>query len=229
MDFSALLDDSLAALAGLPRSEIALPEAYAQAARPEKQGTLRLSNRFFRIGDFGELRAVLIAAPKIHIINLFLFPAPHRDVPLYAMNFVVLGPKPLAAVIDAVCLAEGMPAAGPLATRWGAARARYGHLPQAEDMPDWYRACRSGHDFFVRPKDGQALAELADAHRHLWREFLLALPAAGLLNSGLTVQHAACITDYKHHHRANSPGVPLLQRSFGREWTEHYLARILFE
>lgn len=228
MAFDRLLEDSIAGLDGLPCSAIALPEEFAKASRPEKQGTLELTNRFFRIADYGEVRTVLISAPKIDIINLFFFPAPDRDLPLYAMNCVVLGQRPLAAVLDAACLVADMASAPRIAEQWQAARAQYRHLPQAEDMPGWYRACRSGHDFFVRPTDGQALAELGQAHRALWRTFLDGIPEAGSLPPQLAALHQECLVNYKHHHRINSPGIPLLRRSFGESWTEQYLAQILF-
>lgn len=228
MAFDRLLEDSIVALGGLPCSPIDLPKEFARATRREKQGSLELSTRFFRIGDYGELRAAMISAPKIDIINLFFFPAPDRDLPLYAMNFVVLAHRPLAAVLDAVCLVAEMASAPRIAGQWRSERARYGHLPQAEDMPDWYRACRSGHDFFLRPADEQALAEVEQAHRALWREFLAGMADAEFLAPDLAAKHRECLASYKYHHRINSPGLPLLRRSFGETWAEDYLANILF-
>ena len=40
--------------------------------------------------------------------------------------------------------------------------------------------------------------------------------------------HAAAIADYKHHHRVNSPGLPLLNRVLGEAWTEQYMAGVFF-
>ena len=34
--------------------------------------------------------------------------------------------------------------------------------------------------------------------------------------------------NYKDLHRLNYPGVPLLNRSFGEEWTDNYLKNYLF-
>lgn len=228
MSFAPLLDDSFAALGGLPGHPVALPGGYAKARRDEKQGVLELVNRFRRVGEWGEARGVLIAAPKIHIANLFFFPAPEWDLPLYVMNFVVLGPRPLAAVLDAACLLPGMAAAPGLAEGWRSMRARHGHIPQAEDMPDWYRECRSGHDFFVRPRDEAMLNELSAIHLGLWRDFLAGLPEAGRLSADRASAHRARLRDYKDHHRDNSPGLPLLRRSFGEAWTRRYLADVLF-
>lgn len=228
ISFAPLLDDSFAALDGLPGQPIALPDGYAKAQRDEKQGVLELANRFQRIGDWGEARSVLITAPKIRIVNLFFFPAPEWDLPLYAMNFVVLGPRPLAAVLDAVCLVPGMTSAPRVNERWRAARMRHQRIPPAEDMPDWYRECRSGHDFFVRPTDEAMLEELSRLHLELWRDFLTYLPEAPSLPDHLAITHRTQLKSYKDHHRDNSPGLPLLRRSFGEEWTRRYLTEILF-
>ena len=103
---------------------------------------------------------------------MFLWPSPTRDAPVYAMEFVVFGPKPIVAVIDAVGLA------GPHAAKMSQDALTAAHmrfvLPQADDPPPWYQDCRSGHDFFVRPTPEQ-MPTLGEAHHAVFDAVLGAL------------------------------------------------------
>jgi hypothetical protein len=218
MEYFALLADDAAAalaLAGIPSRAEILPEAYAHA----EAGGLHIRCRFYAVPGRGELRSAYITSPKIEIINCFFFPEPGS--PLYAMELVVLGRQPQVGVMDAFYLLPDAAPESKLRDMMQQCRRAYADLPQADDAPEWYAACRSGLDFFVRPRSEAELLRLIQAHRQLWQEFtgLLRLPA-------ITPQaeaHRTALAAYQRHHRDYTPGLKLLQNRFGADWTQGFL------
>ncbi len=226
-DFSWLYQQTQDALRVLPCVEVRqVPAAYAQ----QSAGNIQLQAVFYRLGDWGEMRAVLIQSPKIDIINIFFFPQAQWDVPVYAMEFVVLGGKrtPIVAVIDAVALCSEGRSHAQARTLLQRAHHTFPQLHTADDMPAWYLACRSGEDFFIRPQDEAELHTLTQAHRHLWQAFIALLPAAHRVSKAQAAAHAQALADYKQHHCDNTPGLKLLQQQFGATWTQHFLQDYLF-
>jgi hypothetical protein len=168
----------------------------------------------------GEWRAVAITGPRVHIVTQFLYPAPDRDLPLYAMEFVIFGRKPVVAVLDMVGL-PGTRTAGDHARAWlDAARP---DLPQGDDPPDWYVDCRSGDDIFVRPASLDELPACDAAHDALVETWLAALPRAPALAPADAARHGPAIAAYRAHHKVHTPGLRYLRRSFGEVWTEAFL------
>lgn len=226
--FAALLPDVLARCDGLSLRECPLPTAYAVASRPLPQGELRLENRFIAIEHGGELRAVLIHAPKIDIVTLFFFPLAVRALPVFAMEFVVLGQQPVVAVIDAPCLTVDATAQAATAHVLRAAHAACPDVLAADDPPDWYQNCRSGLDFFIRPRDMAELERLGTVCLNVLAGIIEQFQTAAWLSATAAAEHAERLQAYKDHHRQHSPGLPLLQRHFGAAWTADYLAEHLF-
>lgn len=167
-----------------------------------------------------EVRAVHIASARAEIVNLFVFPL--VAAPVFAMEFVVFGPKPIVAVID---LKGHEPHGMNHARRiLSAAHARFPDLPRGDDPPAWFEDCRSGDDFFIRPTERAQFAPLATLLQEIWQDFLLTLdraPAASRADFD-------AVHTYQTHHRLHSPGRPFLHRSFGAEWTERFMAEFLF-
>lgn len=205
---------------------LTLPPGYAHAERAEKNGTLRLRNTFYALPERGELRAVSISSPKIDIVTLFFYPEPDRQLPVFAMEFVELGPRPIVGVIDLCSLLAGINSTTAHLLR--TTRSAFPQLVQADDPPEWFQQCRSGDDFFIRPRDQQDLDELATAHLQVWQTLLTLAAQPRRLESAEALAHQQKIQDYKHHHRDHSPGLRLLNRSFGSEWTESYMRDHLF-
>lgn len=235
-NFAELLARSVDRAGRLDRREIALPAEFGHAERAEKTGRLVLASRFVELAQppdsgnsvLGELRGVCIRSPKIDIITLFFFPAPRWQLPVFAMEFVVLGPRPIVGVIDACTLLPGLGCSVPVTAALRRAHARFPQLVQGDDPPGWYQECRSGEDFFVRPSDLDQLAQLGQAHLQVWSEVLELLADPQPLAPELIDHHQKNIQGYKHHHRINSPGLKLMNRSFGPEWTERYMRGYLF-
>jgi hypothetical protein len=213
--FAPVLADLLAAL---PSETIELPLSPAHAAR-DALGVRHAAHARLLPGR-AEIRAVHLAGPRAEVLNLFLFPS--VAAPIFAMEFVAFGKKPVVAVIDA----KGHePAGRALAARvLRAAHARHPDLPRGDDAPAWFEECRSGDDFFVRPSDLGQFTVLTSILHQVWRELLAALPAAG----PATPEDAEAVQSYKDHHRAHSPGRPFLHRTFGEAWTEDFMVRCLF-
>lgn len=203
----------------------ALPSQYSHQ---QVSGQLQLKAYFYQLDDWGEMRCVLIQAPKIHIINIFFFPEARWSLPVYAMEFVVLGHKPIVAVIDALSLLTPAPCNAALKQLLLKAHQDFQHLQQAEDMPKWYQDCRSGQDFFVRPENLEALNDISQAHLQVWQSVMGLLQTAQSVPSEQQAAHAQALTAYKKHHCDNTPGLKLLQQKFGVEWTQVFLRDYLF-
>ncbi len=217
-----------AAVAALPAgwwSERAVPEEFSSARRPATGGELVVRARFGAVGDRGEFRSVHIAGPRAEIVNFFFFPAPRVALPVFAMEFVAFGAKPVVGVIDlkAVTPAEAAGARAILRAVHGA----HPGLQEGDEMPAWYLECRSGDDFFTRPKSAAEFVELAAAQREVWAGLVAAMAGAGEPAAGAD-DFSAAVRHYKDHHRANSPGRPFLYRTFGEEWTERFMRDWLF-
>jgi hypothetical protein len=205
-------------LALLPIDAIPVPLAPGHAARTALGVHHTAHARL--LPSRAEIRAVHLTGPRAEILNLFLFPA--VAAPVFAMEFVAFGKKPVVAVIDA----KGHePAGQALAARvLRAAHARHPGLPRGDDAPAWFEDCRSGDDFFVRPADLGQFGLLTTVLHEVWSELLSALPLA----APATPRDALAVQHYKDHHRAHSPGRPFLHRTFGPEWTEDFMANMLF-
>lgn len=166
---------------------------------------------------------VSIEGAKVHILNVFLWPLPSQDAPVYAMEFVAFGPRPIVAVIDAVGL-SGSRAVDEAAALMQKAHARF-PFPAGDDMPDWFLECRSGHEYFVRPQGVVEFEPLGEAHLGAFTD---ALEALGTRAAADPSAHAEALSSYQHHHAENSPGRRWLQASFGESWALHYLHEIVF-
>ncbi len=184
--------------------------------------------RFARLPSGGELRSVHIHGPRIEIINLFYFPSPNRALPVYAMEFVLFGCRPIVGVIDAKPLNANPFTHNLWQETLTGAHSAFPDLIPAEDPPPWYEECRSGLDFFTRPETVDGLRRLLDCHASVWARLAAAELSAPLLDEQETAAHCVALDDYKKHHRINSPGLPFLNRTFGPEWTDRFLRAALF-
>lgn len=187
-----------------------------------------LRARFGRTAAGGEARSVHIRGSRVEIINLFLFPDPGVALPLYAMEFVVFGRRPVVGVMDVVPL-SGNPGARLCAEALlREAHARHPSLLDAGDPPGWFQECRSGLDFFVRPEGLEGVAELGACHLWIWESLLRHEADAPLVDPPARLLRAAELRRYKDHHRVHSPGLPFLHRTYGAEWTDRFLGEFLF-
>ncbi len=198
---------------------------HARLERGSQVTTLR--TRVVDLPDRGELRSVVIDGPKVDIITIFVWPDPARDAPTYAMELVAFAGKPVVAVVDAVGLAssESESCARKVLE---AARGQYPGLQNADDPPQWYSECRSGHDFFLRPPDVDGLRVAGDIASLVLRNALAAQAAAPSLDPTQREAHEQAQSAYKGHHRDNTPGLAFLQRGFGDAWTDRFLHEHVF-
>ncbi len=243
--FSSLLKQSIECLNQLPTQSIRLPERYKNAQRVQAQGALTLQSVFITVlcnpsqsngvlfngtpnTPLGELRTVLITAPKIHIMTLFFFPQTTWQLPIFAMQFVYLGAKRIIGVMDIKCLVA-MCCHQTVHDILIQAHHQFPEIKTSDYPPAWYQACRSGLDFYTHPKDELEISELGQAYLYLWKQFIVLLKEPEPFSSALERDlYQKQLTDYKAHHRDHSPGLPLLQRSFGIEWTDDFFWNYLF-
>ena len=214
----------LASAAGFQQLSITPDLASVEKSLPS--GTLRCDAQRW-LGARAELRMVLIESPKIQVISCFVYP--HADValPLYAMELVQLGAKPIVAVIDAAAPLQDP--AQPFTRHWlQQAHCAHADLINADDPPTWFQECRSGLDFFVRPSDLAELQRMGLLHLSLLTSYLQALPTAIQRSAIAALEFERFTRHYKDHHAAHSPGLPLMHKSFGPEWTARFMQQCFF-
>jgi hypothetical protein len=210
----------------IPCNEINLPIGYQSISKPETQGSLHLNNRFFILEQIGEVRHVTIYSEKINVFNLTFYPDAKSNLPVYATEFVILSDKPVVAVIDAKCLLD-TPLSNNVRTILNSARKEL-EFNVNECDSNWFEQSKSGYEIFIRPQSVHQLSTLFDTHLHVWKNIIQLFENKQVAIQETIDIHKAKINAYKQHHLTNYPGIPLLRRSFGAEWTTTYLEQFLF-
>ncbi len=229
MHFQTLIEETEAAFNGFSGfKKIELPERFAKNEHAELDGMLVLENRFYRFGEYGEVRIAHTFAPKINILAVFYFPDPGLQLPVYSMEFVMLGEKPIIALMDMVCLLKSMPVTNVVEELMRSSHAKHPEFATNQPVPEWFAQCRSGSEFFFRPHDRDDFNRLAQIHLGLLKQLTQLIRLADRYRQDDARRHKAELDGYKCHHQANSPGLRLMNRSFGAEWTQTYLAEYLF-
>jgi Ferredoxin-dependent bilin reductase len=223
----AALTLALASQHGFKNRPVASDLQVLNAALPS--GPVTMTTTRVVAEGLGDLRIMHLLSLKADVVSMFLLPAPSRALPLYAMEFVQLGGKPILGVIDALSKCGANDVDALTASIMRDAHKRF-PTPQADDRPDWFVECRSGDDIYVRPEAVADFGALSAAH--LWIvEKLFAWYTADILEDSGTgvLQHAEALQAYMSHHAVHSPGRPLLKRSFGEPLAERYLTQCLFK
>jgi hypothetical protein len=96
-------------------------------------------------------------------------------------------------------------------------------LQPANDTPDWFKDCRSGQDFFIRPQNDEEMTVLSEIHFALLAPIKTLIEQARLFTDQEALAHQHCLQAYKNHHRHHAPGLRLMNRSFGEQWTADYM------
>jgi hypothetical protein len=226
--FTQLMRETFQNLAPFSHQDIVLPSKYATVTCDLPAGKIQLHNRFVCLEQLGEIRHVAIYGEKVDIVNLFFYPQARWDLPLFVMEIVIIGKRPLVGVIDIVGTSSQITSTQKAQAILTQAHADFPQLHQADDPPAWYQACRSGLDFFIRPHDFEELVLFQQVYLQVWRQFLQLLHAPSPLSPHRITAYQQEITAYKHQHRDNTPGLPLMQHHFGQEWTHDYLTDYLF-
>ena len=224
--FDSLIEDSLNRLPSARTSPDGPPSDFQRVEKQQKRGSTVFDANFQRLDEVGDFRSVYIASPVVEIVNLFFFPDPDVPGSVFAMEFVRIGPRGVVGVIDCKA-AAGDPSNEEAATLLQTAHRTFPHLQNGDDSPAWYREARSGNDFFVRPDNLEVFDVLVDAHHFVWGHYIESILKMSRDPSGKE-RRAPFLRHYKDHHRDNSPGIPFLNKVFGREWTETLLRDHLF-
>ncbi len=167
-------------------------------------------------------------APKINIIALFFFPEPSYQLPVYSMEFVMLGEKPIVALMDMICLLQPTSVSQAVKNVMMTAHSQHLVSNHCGTLPQWFDECRSGFEFFSRPDHASDFDKLSEINVFLLEKLTQLLQAAELYDDHNSLFHKTNLDAYKTHHKANSPGLRLMNRSFGTDWTHHYLTNYLF-
>lgn len=222
MAFDNLIAATLASFETLGCEPLSLPDSFARNERAEVDGTLILETHFMAIANKGELRWVHINAPKISVLTLFFFPQARWQLPVYCMELVVFNAQPIVAMLDMLCL-SAMDCKTQVLQLLTDAHAKHHQLTQASQTPDWFNECRSGLDFFIRPQHLEEMQQLSDVHLELLKPLQNLIEHAQAFSEVDAQQHHANLQAYKNHHRIHAPGLRLMNRSFGEQWTDDYM------
>ncbi|MEO0797120.1 MAG: hypothetical protein AAFX93_18355 [Verrucomicrobiota bacterium] len=216
---------SLSQIHGIETEPITWPDEFSSNSR----GSISLTAEAIHLTHLGELRLVNIISPKICIINLFFYPQDASELPVYAMEYVRFGPKAVVGVVDMKWLPEHRTPTW-IANTMTAVSLEVGDLPRGQEMPKWYEECRSGNDFFLRPENEDDLDRSVMCHQLTWLAFLKKLShgATRVTNNEPEIC-SKLVSQYKDHHRINSPGLPFLNRTFGKPWTDTFLSEFYFK
>jgi Ferredoxin-dependent bilin reductase len=228
MTFQYLIDRTTAVFATLDCQPISMPGKFAKAERLEQEGALTIANHFFQVAQFGQLRIAHTYAPKINILAVFFFPGHRYQLPVYSMEFVVLGQMPIIALMDMKCLLQPMSISNHVVDLMASAHSGLLEYGQAMRLPPWFDECRSGHEIYCKPREIAEYAALGEIHLKLVDGLATLFQQAGLYDEEHAALHKAQLESYKKHHSINSPGTRLMNRSFGADWTSQYLADYLF-
>ncbi|MCC5840775.1 MAG: hypothetical protein JJT96_11670 [Opitutales bacterium] len=225
ISFAPLIEEALAELPPGETLERVLPPDYAA---PEN-ARMSLRARFADWLGRGSFRSVYITNGKVEVANMFFFPFGECNVSLYAMEFVRFGPKGVVGVIDLASDGASLSADRLGRELLQQTHAAFPRLINGDDPPPWYEECRSGDDFFIRPRDSADMEALCAAQSFIWKAYRKMVAGAPEINVSALADHERALAAYMDHHRIHSPGLPLLHRTFGETWTDTFLREFLFK
>jgi Ferredoxin-dependent bilin reductase len=228
MYFQWLIEETEAVFKRFLCSKIILPGRFSSIQHDEHDGVLTLENHFYQINDVGQLRIAHTYAPKINIVAIFFFPEPGFQLPVYSMEFVMLGEKPIVALMDMACLVSSTPISDVVKGFMASVHSQYPEFSRTEILPEWFEQCRSGDEFFFRPNQAEDFKTLSKIHLLLLQNLTQLFQNAEKYDEDKSLLHKANLDTYKIHHKINSPGLRLMNRSFSSEWTQEYLTNHLF-
>ena len=201
----------------------ALPVEPDLARRRGERIAVELRFERFELPGLGELRWTLMTSAKADIIALMIFPNDPSLLPIFASEFVVLGGRCKAAVVDLQSvapravdrLAHADVMAG-LGMEYGAWR--------SPNLPEWCAAHFTPHAIAALAVDLEDLDELLvgfGRYLALWTTLAQAAPWRDPAPS-----HE--LDEYKDHHVENTPGRPMMTAAFGGDWTERFLRQGMY-
>ncbi|MBH1971948.1 hypothetical protein FK216_11180 [Moraxellaceae bacterium AER2_44_116] len=196
-----------------------VPDDFAHQVVNRPSGDLHLIGRAYQLQQFGEVRFVLMTSSKVDVLTLFFYPYAQWHLPLYSMQFVRLGGRPVIGVLDLPSLCGENEPAKNLMIKTSAMTG----LAYDEDVPAWYVECRSGYDLLIRPQTDNDFILLGQAHHDILNGLVSLTKGASLLDPIQADAHKIAIKDYQVHHYQNSSGLPLMRNIFGEQWTQAFL------
>ncbi|TAG28025.1 MAG: hypothetical protein EAZ37_03200 [Burkholderiales bacterium] len=178
-------------------------------------GPVELSYRCWT-SQRGQVRLMTLHGAKVSVESLFLLPNTSYDWPTLAAETVVLGNTLQVAVLDVV-------APPTISTRaWQCALNRTRPFHDKE-LPGWFESCASGHEIFLRKPHELAMTAYWQSVTMCINEWASKSALNSLANREQTQDHHVWLEAYMEHHRDNSPGLPLLSRLFGENWTREFM------
>jgi len=217
-----MLKTAFTAFTGSSR-KVAVHEQYTSRQALLPSGDVNLFYTRHKCEDSSDVRFMHMYSAKVDVQTLFVYPHPASDAAVFATETVTLGHRPTIMVLDMPVLSLGKASRKTLFYDAMQAVVQRHGIQNTVNVPDWYRDCRSGSDVFMRPASPEqgagfttCLDDMVRLYQHSWggeNSRICEAPAA----------HLAAIQAYKTHHAEHSPGVPLMSRCFGLEWTTGFM------
>jgi Ferredoxin-dependent bilin reductase len=224
--FTEIANRSVELLTRLGATRCVVAAPYGRHVLARDSGDVVATFDHYLLGA-ADVRLIRLFSNKVDVFTCFAFPGTVQRAPAYAMEFVQIGGRPIVAVLDLLSLGHDAAMNVKLDETMKSARAGYDE-PNNSEVPDWYVECRSGRDIFARPTHSDAFVELGEIHNRLLASTCDEFLSAETLDAEAASAHATQIADYKHHHCVNSPGLPIMERTFGVEWTHEFMHRWVF-
>lgn len=210
-------------------------------SRESANGLLTLEARFAGVtkkGDtnpIGDVRSVHLQSEKVDVFSFFFYPVKGLDQPIFACEFVNLNDKRLIVALDTPHCEDSSDSSSALASQH-LLKDHFGFVKNNLPFPEWYAECASPLAVFWRSDQLCVFKDLMSRTANTWQSFTVLLDPAldpdnkfrFELQTKSDVEHDQFIQTYKHHHCINSPGLPLMNASFGEQWTNEFMHQRFF-
>lgn len=209
-------------------SPYAIPEGLGYVEGCLEGEKLVIENCCYQTPQFRKLHLELArVGNKLDILHCVMFPRPDYALPLFGTDLVGSGGGISAAIVDLSPIA-------PDRTLSPSYRTALNSLPparfsQTRDLPQWGDIF-SEFCLFVRPaSDREEAAFLQRVEDFLTLHCQIAIATKPVTSPQQTSQILAGQQYYCKKQRQNDKTRRVLEKSFGKEWTEQYMTAMLFD
>ncbi len=178
--------------------------------------------RFF-LPLLGELRWTTLNSNRVDIIALMLFPNDPETLPVFASEFVVIGGKCKAAVVDLQSLSCNAATRQEHHQPISALSVNYTQY-NTDQLPDWCDDHFSPYAIAALKVDLDSIETLLEGYSRYLEAFL----DLAMTKMPVTVANEELLRQYKDHHITHTPGRPFMTAAFGEEWTERFLRQGMY-
>lgn len=176
-----------------------------------------------------EARVVYITSRNAEIANLVVFSQIPSLIPGLMIEVVALGNRPRLAFMDFPSPGMGHSQRAKVAESLEPLRRRYTQLPRQADVPAWAVRFSPGNFLFSRVIQESLPPEIFyRAFFDYLGEWVHFTSTQAIVSTGISSKVAQEIESYKQEHLEHSPGIPFLEKFFGKAWTHDFMHNFLY-